>query len=584
MEQPSTGQANPRARAVVDSTLRVDVGVLDKLMTLVGELVLARNQILQFGLSQKDATFLDTVQRLNQLTTELQAGVMKTRMQPIGNVWGKLPRLVRDLAVACEKQVRLDMEGHDTELDKTIIEAIRDPLTHMVRNAIDHGIETPAERVAAGKAAEGRVLILAAHEGGKVVLEICDDGRGIDPNRVREKAIANQIITPDQAARMTDPDLIKLIFLPGFSTTDRVTHFSGRGVGMDVVKTNIERIGGVVDVESLTGHGTTIRMKIPLTLAIIPALTITSGGDRYAIPQVSLLELVRLDGEDAQRGIEWIYDAPVYRLRGNLLPIVYLHEQLQVEAARPKGGAINIVILQAADRPFGLVVDDIHDTQEIVVKPLQQPLKAVAVYSGATIMGDGKVALILDVLGLAQHAGVLSGVREPARTDTTAAPVGPFGDLQTILLLAGRGGRRMAVPLSQVARLEEFPRSAIERAGGGIVVQYRNEIMPLIRLSQVMERTRRTAATRGPTPGPRKAKTVPVVVYSRAEHPIGLVVGRILDIVETTIGPLSHADCPGILFTAVVQGRVTEILDVDGIIRAACPDLLGPATTEPAGV
>jgi two-component system chemotaxis sensor kinase CheA len=583
-EPPPPEPAEVRAPAVADTSIRVDVGLLDGLMNLVGELVLARNQIVQFGNSQDDRAFLGTIQRLNLLTTELQAGVMKTRMQPVGNVWGKFPRLVRDLAVACGKQVRLDMDGQETELDKTIIESIRDPLTHMVRNAVDHGIEPPAWRQAHGKPAEGRLLLHAFHEGGKVVIEISDDGGGIDPHRVRDKAIQTGQVTPDQAARMSDRELVNLVFLPGFSTTDRVTQFSGRGVGMDVVRTNIEKIGGTVDVESRPGSGTAVRMKIPLTLAIIPALTVTAGGDRYAIPQVSLLELVRLDGDQVRTGIEYVHTAPVYRLRGDLLPLVHLDRVLQVEpSGRRDGDPINIVVLQADDRPFGLVVDDIRDTQEIVVKPLQKQLKGINVFSGATIMGDGRVALILDVLGLAQRAGVLSETRERERADQPVALPGATAERQTVLLFAAPGGGRMAVPLSQVARLEEFPRPLVERAGGRTVVQYRGEIMPLVHVSRVLGR-RRTKA-RGPgRPPARKLDTVPVVVYAGAGRLAGLVVGRILDVVDTTVGARSAADRPGVLFTAVIQDRVTEFLDVDGIIRAAEPGLFGPAATVPAGV
>jgi len=418
------------------------------------------------------------VQRLNLLTTELQAGVMKTRMQPIGNVWGKFPRVVRDLAVACGKQVRVEMDGKDTELDKTIAEAIRDPLTHMVRNAVDHGIETPAARLVKGKPAEGRLSLHASHEGGKVIIRIADDGGGIDPNRVRDKALRLNLITPDQAERMTDRDITNLIFLPGCSTAEQVTNFSGRGVGMDVVKTNVEKIGGTVDIDSQLGIGTTLKMKIPLTLAIIPALTITSGGDRYANPQVNLLELVRLDGENARKGVERIHGIPVYRLRGNLLPLVYLNRILKVES--PAGtvdtDVVNIVVLQADDRQFGLVVDAIHDTEEIVVKPLQKQIKSIPSFAGATIMGDGKVALILDVLGLAQMGKVVSASRERGIADksTATAAVGP--DKQTLLLFSGKTGSRMAVPLSMVARLEEFPRSAIERVGNQDVVQYRDDM------------------------------------------------------------------------------------------------------------
>jgi two-component system, chemotaxis family, sensor kinase CheA len=570
----------PRTQAVADSAIRVDVGVLDKLMTLVGELVLARNQIIQFSTSLEDTSFLATVQRLNGLTTELQANVMKTRMQPIGNIWNKFPRVVRDLAIACGKQARIEMEGQETELDKTIIEAIRNPLTHLLRNAIDHGMETPEERVRLGKPAEGRLSLHAFHEEGKVIIEIADDGKGIDTQKVREKAINAKLITPEQADRLGERDLVNLIFLPGFSTTDRVTHFSGRGVGMDVVRTNVEKIGGTVDIESRLGRGTTIRMKIPLTLAIIPVLTVTVGDDRFAIPQVSLLELVRLEGEQALRGIELIHGAPVYRLRGNLLPLVYLNRQLEIESTRADNGEINIVVLQADDRQFGLVVDAIHDTEEIVVKPLQQQVKGISAFSGATIMGDGRVALILDVLGVAKKAHVISGARERALSEKAVSAPPPAGDRQTVLVFATHEGGRRAIPLSLVARLEEFPRSALERAGTQSVVQYRDEILPLIDVSRVLRRWRKDSAngravTRRKVAHPQEAgadDTVQVVVYAGEGRLVGLVVGRILDIVEETLVSRSRSNRPGILFTAVVQGRVTEFLDIKGIIRSAEPD------------
>jgi two-component system chemotaxis sensor kinase CheA len=490
-------------------------------------------------------------------------------MQPIGNVWGKFPRVVRDLALACEKQVRIDLDGQETELDKTIIEAIRDPLTHMVRNAVDHGIELPAERVARGKPAEGRLFLHASHEGGKVIIQITDDGGGIDPGRVRDKAVGAKLVSPEHAARMSDHELVNLVFLPGFSTADRVTHFSGRGVGMDVVRTNVEKIGGTVDIESQLGRGTTVKMKIPLTLAIIPALIVTSGGDHYCIPQVSLLELVRLEGEQVRQGIEFIHGVPVYRLRGNLLPLVYLDRQLQVESARREGGEVNIVVLQADDRPFGLVVDDIHDTEEIVVKPLRKQLKGIAAFAGATIMGDGRVALILDVLGLAQRSGVVSGARERAITEKTAEAE-KTGDRHTVLLFAAGGGR-MAIPLAQVARLEEFPRSAVERVGGRDVVQYRGEILPLVHIARVLRKHQNGHdGQRHPrSSGSARAtgdEKVQVVVYAREGRRVGLVVGRILDIVEETLVTRSGAGRPGVLFTAVVQDRVTEFLDVEAIV------------------
>ncbi|QJW93614.1 Signal transduction histidine kinase CheA [Frigoriglobus tundricola] len=419
------GDEEPRAPHISDTSVRVDTGLLDTLMTLVGELVLARNQIVQFNRAQEGTAYHSAVQRLNTLTTELQAGVTKTRMQPIGNLWAKFPRLVRDLAVACGKQVRLELEGHDTELDRSIIEAVRDPLTHMVRNAVDHGIEPPAGRAAAGKPAEGRVRLHAFHEGGKVVIEITDDGAGIDPVRVRDKALAAQLIAPDRAAAMTERELLRLVFLPGFSTADRVSPLSGRGVGMDVVRTNIEKIGGTVDLDSQRGLGTTLRMRIPLTLAIVPALIVTTGGDRYAIPQVNLIELLRIDGAVTWGAVENVYGAPVYRLRDALLPLVYLHRVLGVDPADAPGDALHVVVVQADDYRFGLVVDAIHDTEEIVVKPLQKPLKPVGVFAGATIMGDGQVALILDVPGVGQRARAAGRGSRTGASRLAGWPPGP---------------------------------------------------------------------------------------------------------------------------------------------------------------
>ena len=567
--------AEARGAAVTDSSIRVDVGLLDKLMNLVGELVLARNQIVQFGTAQEDPAFLGTLQRLNLLTTELQVGVMKTRMQPVGNVSSKFPRIVRDLAVACGKQVNIAMLGQETELDKSIMEAIRDPLTHMVRNAVDHGIEMPAERTARGKPAEGRLLLNAFHEGGKVVIELTDDGGGIDPRSVRDKAIREGLISPEHADRMTERELVNLVFLPGFSTRDRVTQFSGRGVGMDVVRTNIGKVGGAVDLESQLGHGTTVRMKIPLTLAIIPALTVSAGGDRFAIPQVSLLELLRLEGDQVKKGIEYVHGAPVYRLRGNLLPLVYLDRELGIEAASTERGELSIVVLQAGDRSFGLIVDGIHDTEEIVVKPLQKQLKEIAAFSGATIMGDGKVVLILDVLGLAQRSGVIAGAGERAIEAVPATAAKASEDRQTVLLCSSGDGARMAIPLAQVARLEEFPRAAVERVGRQRVIQYRGELLPLVPVARILERGdaggRRRRRTARPAKDRHNGQAIQVVVHAGADRQVGLVVGRILDVVDEAIAGRSPATRPGVLFNAVVQDKVTEFLDLDRIIGAALP-------------
>jgi two-component system chemotaxis sensor kinase CheA len=559
LDEAGTNKQENRTAGLSDGSIRVDVGLIDKLMNLVGELVLARNQILQFNVVQNDSVFLSTAQRLNLITTELQEGVMKTRMQPIGNVWNKFPRVVRDLAVACGKQVRIEMEGKDTELDKTIIEAIKDPLTHLVRNSVDHGIESPEARQSKGKPIEGRLSLRAFHEGGHVNIEITDDGAGIDTERVKKKALDRGLVTPERLARMSERELLGLIFLPGFSTAEKVSNISGRGVGMDVVKTNIERIGGTVDLQSVLGHGTTIRIKIPLTLAIIPALVITSGGERYAIPQVNLLELVRLDGEHARRGIENIHGAPVYRLRGRLLPLVYLNEQLDIES-RASGDTVNIIVLQADDRQFGLVVDGINDTEEIVVKPLGKQLKGNPLFAGATIMGDGRVALILDVVGIAQCANVVSEMRDRQITGDTAAAEDLRSEWQTLLLVGvGRRGR-IAIPLSVVSRLEEIRASQIERAAEQQALQYRGQILPLFCLRDLLP-------SYG-CQGEEEVDLLQLVVCSDGRQSVGLVVDRILDIVETKLEITRDSVQQGILSSAVVQGHMTDLLDVSAVISA----------------
>ncbi len=571
------GDAETGQGGVSDSTIRVDVGLLDRLMTRVGELVLARNQILQFTSRLNDSVLASASQRLNLITTELQEGVMKTRMQPIGNIWSKFPRAVRDVAVPCGKLVRIQMEGKDTELDKTIIEAIKDPLTHLIRNAVDHGIEAPESRVAMGKPAEGCLRLRAFHEGGQVNIEIADDGAGLNLDRIRQIAVERNIITKDQALRMGDREAAQLIFAPGFSTASKVTNISGRGVGMDVVKTNIERIGGTVDVASQPGQGTTVKLKIPLTLAIIPALIVTCAGDRYAIPQVSLLELVRLDGALARQGIERLHDAPVYRLRGRLLPIVDLGRELGVDDGSAAGSALssgnaealNIVVLRADDREFGLVVDSINDTEEIVVKPLSPQLKGISVFAGATIMGDGQVALILDVLGVAQRAHVISELRDRTLTESIAGADEPSANRQALLLLE-LGDRRLALPMTMVARLEEFPRSCVEKANGREAVQYGGQILPLVRLGEML----------GAATHENSASPLHVVVFSDEGRSVGLVVDRIVDVVETPLEVTRPAQSGDLLASAVVQGRVTDLLDLPAIIRRADPTFYAAATAE----
>jgi two-component system chemotaxis sensor kinase CheA len=548
--------------AVYDASVRINVDLLDKLMTVAGEIVLARNQILQYSQQHDDPAFLNTCRQLNLITTELQEYVMKTRLQPIGNVWNRFPRLVRDAAHACGKKVHLETEGSETELDKALIEAVRDPLTHLVRNAVDHGIEAPAHRRAAGKNEEGCVRLRAYHEGGQVNVEVSDDGGGIDPERIRYRAIEQRFITAEQAGRMSTQSLLGLIFLPGFSTATTVTTVSGRGVGMDVVKTNIESIGGSIDIQSTIGQGTIVRIRIPLTLAIIKVLVVTGAGDRYAIPQVSIVELVRVESEKARKGIQRLHGVLVYRYRDRLLPLVNLNQVLQVAREPQEDEAVNIVVLQAADRQFGLVVDRINDTQEIVVKPLWKHLKSVACFAGATVMGDGKVALILDVFGLAQRAGAVAELQD---WSVVAAPVadGKRVERPSVLLVeSGRG--RMAIPLSKVARLEEFPRARVEQVAHRRVVQYCGQILPLLDVDAALRAAQSPALN-----GAGDHEAYQVVVYARQERPVGLIVDRILDIVEQDGEVRGPASRRGVEYTTVIQGHVTEMLDVEDLIRTA---------------
>ena len=558
---------NAGLSSVADSSIRVEVDHLDKMMNMVGELVLARNQIIVNSANHDENALNNASQRLNLITTELQESVMKTRMQPIGNIWSKFPRIVRDVSNDLGKRVNLTMEGKETDLDRTIIEAIKDPLTHIVRNSIDHGIELPEFRRKAGKPEEGTLSLRAYHEGGQVIIEISDDGAGIDIPKLKTKAIEKSLITASKATEMSDREAMNLIFFPGFSTAAKVSNVSGRGVGMDVVKTNIEKIGGSIDLNSQHGHGTTINIKIPLTLAIIPALMVKTSGERYAIPQVSLLELLRLEG--AQTEIEDIYGSPVYRLRGKLLPIIYLDEQLKtkVDASREKKNdtediIVNIIVLQADGRPFGLVVDEINDTEEIVVKPLGKQIRDISCFAGSTIMGDGKIALILDVQGLAQHSGVITDSDKRALLEEERQSAEVDSSKQSMLLFNINEDERMAIPLSLAARLEEISKDQIETSGSQQVLQYRGQILPLLNVADYVQ-----------SKSDRVVKTTPdklqVIVYTENEKSIGLVVDSISDIVDEELVVQRESSSPGIKGSVVIQDKVTSLLDAPEIIRAA---------------
>jgi two-component system, chemotaxis family, sensor kinase CheA len=554
----AVGDAQPGRRAVADSTIRVDVDLLDALMLLVGELVLTRNQIVQYVARQTDPDLVRASQRLNLIASELQEGVMKTRMQPIDHIWSKLPRVVRDLGLQCGKNVRLEMEGRETELDKTLLEAVKDPLTHLVRNSVDHGVEAAVDRAAAGKPAEGVLTLRARHESGQVVVEVADDGAGIDPAKVGAKAIERGLLTHDALARMSPTDVLQLIFLPGFSTAAAVTNVSGRGVGMDVVKTNIESIGGTIEVESVPGQGTCTRLRIPLTLAIVPALTIECAGDRYAIPQISLQELVALDAEKAAAAVEEVGGASVYRLRGELLPLVHLAEVLGLPSDRHDGHVV-IAVLRSEGRRFGLVVDRVINTEEIVVKAVGGQLKSIGLYSGATVLGDGAVALILDVQALARRAlRAETADRQETRAAVSAAVAAQ--ERQRMLLAAIGGGRRVAIPLDTVTRLEQVRSETVERVGSREVVQYRGAILPIVRLDRHLGAF-----------GDSERETLEVIVYADRGRSVAIVVEEILDIVDGEASVQSDIDDLGLLGSAVIGDRVTELLDVRAAILAADP-------------
>jgi two-component system chemotaxis sensor kinase CheA len=553
-------QAQTERRSVADGSIRVDIERLDALMRLMGELVLTRNQTVAHAAAAKDPALVRMSARLNLVTSELQEMILRMRMQPIDHVWNKLPRLVRDLGAACGKSVRLEMEGRETELDKTILEAVKDPLTHLVRNAVDHGIEPPGDRLAAGKGEQGLLLLRAFHESGQVNIEIRDDGAGMDPSRIAAKALERGLVGAEQLDRMSDREIINLIFLPGFSTAATVSNLSGRGVGLDVVKANLEKVGGAIEVDSAIGAGATFHVKIPLTLAIIPALMVLCAGDRYAIPALNLAQLVRLEGEQARAGIERISDTPVYRLRGRLLPLVYLDRELGVSEPDHTGrDSVLIVVLQAEGRRFGLVVDDVLDTQEIVVKPLSSQLEHVSVYAGATILGDGSVALILDVLALAQRAHVLTAGRELVRGAADDTDDDRPASREALVVASVGQDRQVAIPLSMVIRLEELPAASVEHARGRELVQYRDEILPLVRLTSLL----------GGTCTRVDGDVLAVVVCSIRGHAVGLVVDAITDIVEGGLPARGNLDGAGLLGAAVVKDRITELLDVEQAVRAA---------------
>jgi two-component system chemotaxis sensor kinase CheA len=548
---PTTGAA---AGSAAESTLRVDVVLLNRMMNLVGELVLTRNQVLQATASDPNMTMLS--RRLDMVTADLRENVMKARMQPVSNIFSKMPRIVRDLSQSLGRRVRLQVEGQDTELDKSLLEAIKDPLTHAVRNSLDHGIEPPAVREAAGKDPEGTLKLRASHEGSHVIIEVSDDGAGMAVEKIRQKAIERGIITPERAAQLGERELLQLVFLPGFSTAAAVTNVSGRGVGMDVVRTNVEKIGGKVELDSRTGKGTTLRLRIPLTLAIIPALIVRSVNQSFALPQGSLSELVHVPPEQAAKSIEWIEGAPLYRLRGNLLPLVFLDRLLVPGTQRDMTAADNfIAVLDAEGRRFGLVVDGLADPEEIVVKPLSAVLKDIGLYSGATVLGNADLALILDPGAIAVKAGVTltTNAAEEEAARLAAAEDESNAAKGMEYLLVEVVGRRAAVPLADVLRIEQLPLSRVEYIGYRPVLNFEGQLMPVEDSGGVL-----TAAGSDPE------TQVIVVVCREGNRQVGIAVSHVLDVAAG--GDLFEAGTEqrtgGV---TLLKDHVTGVVDLGGV-------------------
>jgi two-component system chemotaxis sensor kinase CheA len=523
-------------------------------MNLVGELVLTRNQVLQATASDPNMTMLS--RRLDMVTADLRENVMKARMQPVSNIFSKMPRIVRDLSQSLGRRVRLQVEGQDTELDKSLLEAIKDPLTHAVRNSLDHGIEPPAVREAAGKDPEGTLKLRASNEGSHVIIEVSDDGAGMAVEKIRQKAIERGIITPERAAQLGERELLQLVFLPGFSTAAAVTNVSGRGVGMDVVRTNVEKIGGKVELDSRTGKGTTLRLRIPLTLAIIPALIVRSVNQSFALPQGSLSELVHVPPEQAAKSIEWIEGAPLYRLRGNLLPLVFLDRLLVPGTQRDMTAADNfIAVLDAEGRRFGLVVDGLADPEEIVVKPLSAVLKDIGLYSGATVLGNADLALILDPGAIAVKAGVTltTNAAEEEAARLAAAEDESNAAKGMEYLLVEVVGRRAAVPLADVLRIEQLPLSRVEYIGYRPVLNFEGQLMPVEDSGGVL-----TAAGSDPE------TQVIVVVCREGNRQVGIAVSHVLDVAAG--GDLFEAGTEqrtgGV---TLLKDHVTGVVDLGGV-------------------
>src|SRR6202047_1826262 len=542
---------------IANQSIRVNVDTLEHLMTMVSELVLTRNQLLEISRRNEDTEFKVPLQRLSNVTAELQEGVMKTRMQPIGNAWQKLPRIVRDLSGELNKQIELEMHGADTELDRQVLDLIKDPLTHMVRNSADHGLETPPERAAAGQPEQGTIRLSAYHEGGHILICIADNGRGLNTERIKAKAVANGLVSEADLEKMTEAQIHKFIFAPGFSPAAAVTSVSGRGVGMDVVRTNIDQIGGTIDVKSVAGQGSSVTIKIPLTLAIVSALIVEAAGDCFAIPQLAVVELVRARANSEHR-IERIKDTAVLRLRNKLLPLMHLKKLLKIDdgsSSAPENGFI--VVTQVGSQTFGIVVDGVFHTEEIVVKPMSTKLRHIDMFSGNTILGDGAVIMIIDPNGIAKALGASGAASHEIADENAAMRAGAAEQLTSLLVFRAGSTQPKAVPLGLVTRLEEIASDKIELSNGRYMVQYRDHLMPLVQMEGVNVQT--TGAQ-------------PILVFADDGRSMGLVVDEIIDIVEERLNIEVAGSKDGILGSAVIKGQATEVIDVGHFLPMAFSD------------
>lgn len=551
-----------------NQSIRVSIDVLENLMQMVGELVLTRNQLLQVVRHHEERELKGPLQQLSQITTELQETVMKTRMQPIGNAWSKFPRLIRDLSMELNKKIELKMLGEATELDRQLLEMIKDPLTHMVRNSCDHGLEQPADRVAVGKPEVGTVTLSAFHEGGHIIIEIKDDGRGLNIERIKQKIVEKELATDAQLAQMSDEQIMQFVFKAGFSTAEKVTSVSGRGVGMDVVRTNIEKIGGTVSLSSAKNKGSTFHIKIPLTLAIVSVLLVETSGQRFAVPQLNVLELVRVGGESECK-LEMIHQSAVLRLRDKLLPLINLRDVLKLPVPN-NANEVNgyVAVLRIGATSFGLILDKIYDTEEIVVKPVSRVIAGLDVYSGNTILGDGSVIMILDPNGLTKSLGSLELAKD--NSDDNAAALAKEKLASFLVFRVGEGAPK-AVPLELVSRLEVIKASSVERSGQDYVVQYRGDLM---RLKTLPDRVI-------PSEG-----AFDVVVFTYDSRTIGLVVDSITDIIEAPLAIKLTASEEYLLGSLVIMGKTTDVLDVGYLLKDLVNDLshLGNSAPKVSGI